>query len=88
MQCPFNLNHFSSVYSTKQIKTTSKIMPQTFKFCNFIQTSRLSAKHMFRAKLHSEIVDFPNNFELLQFQFDRWLYKAVSGLKFVLIRVM
>ena len=33
---------------------------------------------MFRAKLHCEIVDFSNNSELLQFQFDRWLYKMVT----------
>ena len=34
---------------------------------------------MFRAKLHCEIVDFSNNFKLLQFHFDRWLYKTVTG---------
>ena len=27
-----------------------------------------------------EIADFSNNFEMLQFQFDRWLYKTVSAL--------
>ena len=37
---------------------------------------------MFRAKIQSEILDFANNFELLHFQFDRWLYKTVSGLLF------
>ena len=40
---------------------------------------------MFRAKLHSEILDFSNDFQLLQFQFDRWLYKTVSGGGVVLI---
>ena len=34
---------------------------------------------MFRAKLHCEIIDFSNNFELLQFHFDCWLYKTVTG---------
>ena len=34
---------------------------------------------MFWAKLHCEIVDFSNNFELLQFHFDCWLYKTVTG---------
>ena len=43
------------------------------------QESRLSSKLMFRAKLHSEIIDFSNNFQLLQFTFDHWLYKMVSG---------
>ena len=48
----------------------------------FPQDSQLSAKHMFRCKIQSKIMDFTNNFELLHFQFDRWLYKTVSGLQF------
>ena len=47
----------------------------------FSQDSRLSAKHMFRCKIQSDIMDFANNFEILSFQFDRWLYKTVSGLQ-------
>ena len=47
----------------------------------FSQDSRLSAKHMFRCKIQSEIMDLANNFEILSFQFDRWLYKTVSGLQ-------
>ena len=35
---------------------------------------------MFRVKLESQILDFLYNFELLHFQFDRWLYKTVSGM--------
>ena len=50
----------------------------------FPQDSRLSAKHMFRCKIQSDIMDFANNFEILSFQFDRWLYKTVSGLQFKL----
>ena len=46
----------------------------------FNQASRLSSKHMLRAKLLCEIIDFPNNFEMLHFHFDRWLYKTVSGI--------
>ena len=41
--------------------------------------SRLSTKVSFNAKLLSEILDYGLNFELLQFQYDRWLYKTVSG---------
>jgi hypothetical protein len=41
--------------------------------------SRLSSKVSFNAKLHSEIIDYAMHFELLQFQYDRWLYKTVSG---------
>ena len=35
---------------------------------------------MFRTKLLCQIIDFSNNFELLHFHFDRWLYKTVSGM--------
>ena len=33
---------------------------------------------MFCAKLLCETTDFLNNFEMLHFHFDRWLYKIVS----------
>ena len=45
-----------------------------------IQESRLSAKRTFCVKLQSQIIDFSNNFELLHFHFDRWIYKTVSGM--------
>ena len=41
---------------------------------------RLSAKHIFCAKLQYYIVDYSNNFQLLHFQFDSWLYKTESGI--------
>lgn len=41
--------------------------------------SRMSSKVSFNTKLHSEIIDYGMHFELLQFQYDRWLYKTVSG---------
>ena len=41
--------------------------------------SRLSRKVSFNAKLLSEVVDYALHFELLQFQYDRWLYKTLSG---------
>lgn len=41
--------------------------------------SHLSAKISFTTKLLSEIIDYGIDFELLQFQYDRWLYKTVSG---------
>lgn len=41
--------------------------------------SRLSAKLAFNAKLLSEVVDYAQHFELLQFQYDLWLYKTVTG---------
>ena len=34
-------------------------------------------QNMFWAKLQCQIVDLYNNFPLLHFQFDRWLYKTV-----------
>ena len=50
---------------------------------SFSQEPRLSAKHMFGAKIQSEILDFANHFELLHFHFDQWLYKTVTGLHFI-----
>lgn len=41
--------------------------------------SRCSSKVSFNTKLFSEIVDYATSYELLQFQYDRWLYKTVSG---------
>ena len=41
--------------------------------------SRLSTKVSFNAKLLSQVLDYALHFELLQFQYDRWLYKTVSG---------
>ena len=41
--------------------------------------SRLSRKVSFITKLYSEIIDYALDFELLQFQYDRWLYKTVTG---------
>ena len=79
-QKKFKINFY---YVKKQ--AIIKKMPQIFKFYIFHRYPDcprnicFSAKHMFRAKLHSEILDFSNNFELLQFHFDRWPYKTVSG---------
>ena len=41
--------------------------------------SRLSSKASFNAKLFSEILDYSLDYDVLQFQYDRWLYKTVSG---------
>ena len=41
--------------------------------------SRLSTKVSFNAKLLSQVLDYALHFELLQFQYDRWLYKTISG---------
>ena len=45
-----------------------------------IQEPHLSSKHMFRVKFQCQIIDFSNNFDLLHFHFDRWIYKTVSGM--------
>lgn len=41
--------------------------------------SRRSRKVSFITKLMSEIIDYGLHYDLLQFQYDRWLYKTVSG---------
>ena len=57
-------------------------------YCSFMQRGNYSIdfphrnhvypQNMFRVKLLCQIIDFSNNYELLHFQFDRWLYKTVS----------
>ena len=42
-------------------------------------TSRDSILHSFRCKLLSPILDYNNNFPLLQYHYDRWLYKTLTG---------
>ena len=37
-------------------------------------------QNMFRVKLQCQIIDFSNNYKLLHFQFDQWIYKTVSGM--------
>ena len=38
-----------------------------------------SVLHSFRCKLLCNIIDYNNNFALLQYQYDRWLFKTISG---------
>ena len=42
-------------------------------------TSRDSTLVSFRCKLLSNIIDYNNNFRLLQFQYDRWIFKTITG---------
>ena len=73
-------------YSEYQPFKTYYISPHIFVI--LLQETWLSSKLMFWAKLHSEILDFSNNFKLFKFQFDRWLYKTVSGGKVIFISTL
>lgn len=42
-------------------------------------TNRESTLTSFRCKLLCNIIDYNNNFPLLQFQYDRWLFKTITG---------
>ena len=42
-------------------------------------STRLSSKRAFHVKCMSGIIDFGRDFSLLQFQYDRWLFKTVTG---------
>ena len=59
--------------------------PHLYPFRNWCDTSftghqhRKSAKLSFFVKLLSEIIDYSLSFELLQFHYDRWVYKTVTG---------
>ena len=43
------------------------------------QDNRASSKIAFMTKVFSQISDYGTNFELLQFHYDLWLFKTVSG---------
>ena len=43
------------------------------------QTNRKSGKASFLFKVMSPVVDFSLDFELLQYQYDRWLFKTITG---------
>ena len=61
------------------------LWPNLYPFTNWCESTlcgkdtRLSSKIAFCTKLFSEIVDYGLHFELLQWQYDRALYKVVSG---------
>lgn len=42
-------------------------------------STRKSSKMSFNFKLLSEVIDYSLDYELLQFQYDRWLFNTVSG---------
>ena len=43
------------------------------------QDNRASGKIAFMRKLFSPVHDFSINFEILQYQYDRWLFKTITG---------
>lgn len=43
------------------------------------RTSRLSGKESFFTKLRSPVIDYGLDYELLLYQYDRWLFKTVTG---------
>ena len=61
------------------------LWPNLYPFENWCErlmsgrSTRLSNKVSFVIKLFSEILDYSLHYELLQFHYDRWLYKIVSG---------
>ncbi len=75
-----NLFHFSD---TRGIECA--LWPNLYPFSAWCESnisdsgSRLSMKVSFHTKLLSEILDYGLHYDLLQFQYDRWLYKTVSG---------
>ena len=61
------------------------IWPNIYPFTSWCESihdggeHRRSSKISFIAKCFSPLLDYSLNFELLQFVFDRWLYKTVTG---------
>lgn len=43
------------------------------------RTSRLSGKESFLTKLRSPVIDYGLDYKLLLYQYDRWLFKTVTG---------
>ena len=61
------------------------LWPNLYPFTSWCESTisrketRLSSKIAFCTKLFSEVVDYALHFELIQWQYDRALYKVVSG---------
>ena len=54
----------------------------TSKFCETLvsgETNRKNGKISFLQKILSPVLDYSVDFELLQFQYDRWLFKTITG---------
>ena len=68
---------------TKHIECA--LWPNLYPFMSWCESgldgkdTRLSGKRSFWLKICSEIIDYSTEFELLQYQFDRWMFKVVSG---------
>ena len=56
-----------------------QIDPVTFLNPDPVQLERFSAKASFMVKIKSIVIDYSLSFPLLQFFFDRWIFKTVTG---------
>lgn len=78
-----NGERFSSLHIYTQEGIECAIWPSLYPFTNWCESTlsgnRDSAKISFMTKVFSHIVDYAMLFELLLFQYDRWLFKTVSG---------
>ena len=43
------------------------------------QTNRASGKISYMHKVFSPVIDYSFNYEMLQYQYDRWLFKTITG---------
>jgi hypothetical protein len=78
-----------AMFNTFDFSTTIGIecalWPNIYPFTNWCESTicgkeaRLSSKRAFSTKVFSEVTDYVLHYELLQWQYDRALYKVVSG---------
>ena len=85
-------NDFASAHKEPNIFDVYKwegiecaLWPNLYPFTTWCDTihdgssDRRSSKISFITKCLSEVIDYSLHFNLLQFQFDRWLYKTITG---------
>ena len=70
---------------TQNVGVECALWPNLYPDLSFCETflngqqNRTSTKIAFMTKVFSEIADYGTSFELLQFPYDIWLFKTVSG---------
>ena len=66
------------------------LWPHLYPFTSWCETvlkgneSRLSRKVSFLTRTFSQVIDYSLQFELLQFEYDLWIFKTVSGHRLLL----
>jgi hypothetical protein len=80
-----NGGYLSTFDLEKTIGIECTLWPNLYPYTDWCESnisgkhSRHSVKVSFMTKVTSEILDYSLHFDLMQFHYDRWLYKVISG---------